>query len=84
MQYYLLKATEHDETFATYEEAAKASSDKNLMEQDSSNWQKFLDKLYDTYDPFIPKPNRNYFKSAMSLKELTDSIDHAIETNFKK
>jgi len=75
MQYYLLKASDYEETYATYEEAAKASSDKNAMEEDRNNWQNYLDKLYDTFDPTIPKPNHDYYKSAISLTELNETIE---------
>jgi hypothetical protein len=41
MQYYILKATEYGDTFATYEEALKASTDKNKMEQDDQRRKQF-------------------------------------------
>lgn len=75
MQYYLLKATDYEESYATYEEAAQASSDKNYMEEYNRNWQNFQNKLYDTFDPTIPKPNQDLYKSAVSLIELNDAIE---------
>lgn len=75
IQYYLLKATEYGETFDTYEEAEKASSDKIMMEQDEQNWQNFQTKLYDTFDPHIPKPNDDLYQSAMNFTKLTEVIE---------
>ncbi len=75
MQYYLLKATEYSETYATYEEAAKASSDKNKMDQYNRNWQNFQNKLYDTFDPAIPKPKHDFYESAMTLTGLNETIE---------
>ncbi len=74
MQFYLLKATDYEETYSTYTEAAKASSEVNAMNQNEKNWQKFHDRLYDTFEPTIPKPNHDYFQSALTLLQLAETI----------
>jgi hypothetical protein len=82
MQYYILKATEYGDTFATYEEALKASTDKNKMEQDDRNWQNFQNKLYDTFDSTIPKPNHDLYKSTKTLKELNETIEQTMQNSL--
>lgn len=81
IQYYLLKATTFEETYVTFEEAAKASSEKSKMEQDERNWQNFQNKLYDTFDRAVPKPNHDFYKSALTLSELTEIIERTKQSS---
>lgn len=75
MQYYMLKATDYHNTVETYYDALDASSDKNRMEQYEKKLQNFYDKLFDTFEPTIPKPNCNYYNSVVSLTELIGAIE---------
>jgi hypothetical protein len=46
-------------------------------DMDKHDWKSFHHMLYDTFDPIIPKPNDNYFKSVTAFEELLITIDKA-------
>lgn len=76
IQYYLLKATEYEETGILNDEILNSSAYRNELKQDEINWQKFHDKLYDTFEPTFLKPNYNYFNSAMTLNQLKEAVEY--------
>lgn len=46
------------------------------LEENNKNGQNFIDKLYDTFDPNIPKPNYNFYEAAVSFEELKKQIEN--------
>jgi hypothetical protein len=50
------------------------ATEGETMDLDEENWQILHDKLYDTFDPSIPKPNHDYFISAINLTQLIEKI----------
>lgn len=79
IQYYLLKATDLEDEYDSYEEAANASSDSQEIEQEDINWQNFHDHLYSNFDPAVPKPNYEYYSAAVSFEELIHQIEEVKE-----
>ncbi len=88
IQYYLLRATDLHENDESLAEIMNDSSYlKNPLyreaeERESRNWQNFLNHLYSNFDSEMPKPNHEYYKSAVSFEELIRQIDQ-VQDNIR-
>jgi len=72
IQYYLLKANDNEDLYIELEDE---EIEKTGIELEDDEWQSFQDFLYDRFDPFIPKPKSDLFKSAKTLTEVITDIE---------